>query len=159
MKFLIILLVSISLLSCKNNSNRLKSSKEEKLSELVIKDSTFKRVFEKSIKEIEFDLVDEDVNQYIIDFHVDYENRSNLILAIRNCPPTTVIDLVYLKQYQGKKVYVYYSNSSRVRQAVSRFIDITDKPIKSVTLEIQPSEFECIYLREFIVHNDSLISL
>ncbi|EHO11789.1 hypothetical protein HMPREF9714_01310 [Myroides odoratimimus CCUG 12901] len=61
MKYLIILLVSISLLSCKNNSNRLKSSKEEKLSELVIKDSTFKRVFEKSIKEIEFDLVDEDV--------------------------------------------------------------------------------------------------
>ncbi|MCC9043642.1 hypothetical protein LNQ81_13265 [Myroides sp. M-43] len=157
MKYIVFILVSISLLGCKKNSDCLIPSKEEELSELIIKDSTFKKIFEKSIKEIEFDLVDEDVNQYIIDFYVDYENRSNLILAIRNCPPTTIIDLVYLKQYHGKKVYVYYNNSSKIKKTVSKLIDLTDKPIKSVTLETQPSEFECIYLREFIVSNDSLI--
>lgn len=128
---------------------------EEKLSPLVIKDSLFKEIFEKSIKELEFDIADEDVNQYIIDFYIDYDYTNKLVVAIKNCPPIQVKNLVYIKEYQGRKVYIYFSDI--FKKKVSRFIDTDDKPIKYVTLETQPSEFECIYLREFIVTNDSLI--
>lgn len=155
MRYVIILFVSVFLLvGCKKTviGNPLI---EEKLSPLVIKDSLFKEIFEKSIKELEFDIVDEDVNQYIIDFHIDYDSTNKLVVAIKNCPPIQVKNLVYIKEYQGRKVYVYFSDI--FKKEVSKYIDTDDKPIKYVTLETQPSEFECIYLREFIVTNDSLI--
>ncbi|WP_286408416.1 hypothetical protein [Myroides marinus] len=155
MRYVIILFVSVFLLvGCKKTVVG-NSLIEEKLSPLVIKDSLFKEIFEKSIKELEFDIVDEDVNQYIIDFYIDYDHSNNLMLAIRNCPPIEVQNLVYLKEYHGKKVYVYYDGFNKNK--VSKYIDTDDKPIKYVTLETQSSEFECIYLREFIVTDDSLI--
>jgi hypothetical protein len=147
--------VCILLVNCKKKDIQLNITKEKEFSELVIKDSLFKQIFEKSIKELEFDIVDEDVNQYIIDFYIDYDHSNNLMLAIRNCPPIEVQNLVYLKEYHGKKVYVYYDSFNKNK--VSKYIDTDDKPIKYVTLETQSSEFECIYLREFIVTNDSLI--
>lgn len=154
MKCLIFFFLSISLFSCKRENIENTFSNDKVLSPLEFKNKELERLFIKSIEELDIVFFDEEFNHTILEFYDNPDGTNTMVVAIKNCPPIDVINLVFVKDYKGHIVYVYYGDY--LKRKVSNFINTNDKPIKSVTLEPVSDEFECIYKREFIL--DSLFS-
>jgi hypothetical protein len=91
----------------------------------------------------------------LLEFYIDPYKNYDTIIAIKNCPPLSVRNLIHVKKYQNQCIYIYYTEG--LEPLVSKFINITDEPVKAVNLKPLPNEFECIFTKTFVFKKNQFI--
>ena len=154
MKNVAINIFLLFLLSC-NSNNKINDFDHEIFKEITFKNDNFKEVFERSLSDLEIGGEEFD-KSIIIKFYTDPYQNYDTIVSIQNCPPTCVKNLVLVKMYDTKKVYLYCNENLLNR--FSRLIDISNDSLNSVNLKPVKNEFECIYKKNFKLKNDDFIA-
>lgn len=101
MKYLIVFFLSISLFSCKRENIENTLSNDKVLSPLEFKNKELERLFIKSVEELDIVFFDEEFNHTILEFYDNPDGTNTMVVAIKNCPPIDVINLVFVKDYKG----------------------------------------------------------
>ncbi|WP_297332094.1 hypothetical protein, partial [Flavobacterium sp.] len=141
MKYLFLSAMSLILLSCVHDTKQ-----HTNFREIIFKDKSFEQAFRKSLKDLESTFIEGDKNT-ILEFYIDPYYNYDTVIAIRNCPPTNVKDLISVKKYKQNNVYIYCGDNLRKR--LNQLIEINDETISQVCLKPVTSEFECIYFKLF----------
>jgi hypothetical protein len=151
MRYLVLCFLTIFLLSCKNEHTDHSNFKK-----IIFKNSSFKHIFETSVKELKSTMIEEDKST-IIEFYIDPYYDYDTIVAIRNCPPVNVKNLILVKTYQKNNVYIYCAEDLQKR--LNQFIDTDDDTIDYVSLKPVTSDFECIYSRLFKLNDNRFTAI
>lgn len=155
MKYFIIIF-SLIVISCKNDA----AISTEVFNEIKFKNDSLELVFKNSVDELTIpdegmglDYMNENL---IIEFYRDSFENYDTIIAIKNCPPTSVRNLIQIRRYKNFKVYIYCEKYLLKR--FSKLVDIGDAAPTIVTLKpINDEGFECIYERNYKLDDNQFI--
>lgn len=146
MRIIVIVLATISLLSCNKESDC-----KPIIKELVFKNHNFEKVFKASFKQLEMDMIETDKNT-ILEFKIDPYYNYDTIITIKNCPPHSVQNLVSVKSYNNSKVYIY--STKDLLEKLNEFVEVNDDTLNYVKIKPLPYSYECIYTkRSKLVNN------
>lgn len=149
MKYISIFIIFLSI-GCNKRSERVNS---DNYTELVFNNDSFKEKFIKIASYLDTDIEGAD-RSLILEYYIDPYQNYDTIISIRMCPPTELRNLQQVSKYNGRNVYIYYTEN--LKPILKNFIQLSNKPLDSVSLKPVPNEYECIYRKSFILNKNEM---
>lgn len=92
----------------------------------------------------------------LLQFYIDPKENYDTIIAIKNCPPISVKDLILVKKYKDQNIFIYTTENLVPR--LNKLIDLSNDSLTSANLKPIRGEFECIYTKSFKLDNKKIIT-